>query len=396
MAIRNWQVFLARELAGRAGNRERDLIVGALIVRGLVARNPQIDVAMLSFPQTADTSQHEWDSAEKPEVLLGALTSLWSGIDVGTRKRPSTEKEISRGLWSRAMVEYLHLPVQEIAAAHEIAGQAKALAWRGYGATSEALPASPETDSSVTIGWTGGGWSSGEGAWNGLRGRGFAGLAGFGSLRDEIVSTTPESAAKVEFLRVYDKLLVDRTYLRTGVRSWQARTAELGYYTGEIDGLWGPKSEAAFLAMRPEAYKRNTTLADLLTIESLRVFAFGSLLASGVARDKWLATNPSSYPDPVAVKADEATRFEVVVPERQEPITATTVTITPVATEDDPDPDPVRVEITLPQAEEEVVVTPVEEGVDNRPASWTPWVVALGSLGLLGAAIVVATKTKGK
>lgn len=410
MSRPNWQVFLARELAARAGNTDHDHVVGALIVRGLVARNPQVDVAMQSFPQTDQTTQAAWSGAEKPAVLESALLQLWNTLDVPTARGVTVSaKRVANALWQRAMVEYLALPPQEHEAVAEIATRSKALGWYD---TTAIKDESGQVSESYT--WTDendlqGGWCSGSHCvdFEGLRGSGKPrGLAGLGNLRDDILTVTPAGASRDAVMDSYNTLAGSRTLLKQYVKEWQAWAQGFGYYTGTIDGVWGPMSETAYLMMRREAYNRTTTFADLVTLTSLggEGPVFVAQIAAGIARDKWIATRPSNYPEPASadnwgagwVERDnedgEPTRFEITLPEQGEPITSATVTITPV---DNPEAEPVRVEITLPTGTtsgEQVVITPIEEGVDDQKPAWPGVLAVVGGLGLLGAVVLVTRK----
>lgn len=435
----NWQVFQARELTARAqpstlreeaGERvvatqagePGSHMVGALIVRQLVALNPGLDTAMLSVPQA---TQEDLASADKPEAFVRAMGKMWTSVGVPATGT-SDPVRVSQALWELARVAYLSLPPQEIEAAREIAARSVPLPWYG----SRTVKA--ESGKEEIIG--GGGWDipapwddgstaaaaaeaeaeaismATTGLSTALGGFG----AGFGSLRSELAASTPE-ATRADVLRAFDGLVSNASARKTLVKKWQtwakSQIRSAGpVYAGAIDGLWGPKSEAAWNTFSPLSYGQPTTLADL------RAMAYGdleilSLLAAGIARDKWVPANLSRLPPPPA-SATEPTRVEITTSTVSEDDDGVTITPVPPEEEDvvvhpeeeetgEPPPaPPTRVEITPTGwgPDTQVSVVPVEEpGTTGAPGaagvptkrSWVPWAVGIGATALIVGAVVL-------
>lgn len=377
MARPAWQVFQARELAGRMGSTPESHIAGALIMRHLVARNPQVGAAMAVVPAA---TQEEYSGADKPDAFIAAMSRMWTAV--GVRLAPGAtarDPEVASALWTLARVAYLDLPPQEIDAAHEIAAQSKLLPRFG----AEIV----KTERGVEERW-GGGWETTSGAWEGLH--------GLELLRTDLYNATPEPY-RAAVMAEYDILLSSTAERQRWVEKWQRWAQAQGRYTGEIDGLWGPGSESAWISLLPRSYGRATTLEDLraLNYGGIEMFA---LLAAGLARDKWIADNPSRLPPRPApgeepVVPSDASRVVVTTP-KPPTVPEETITVEPGAGEGGAvDEVPPRVDITLPSGEAgAVTVTAVEEGGAPAKRNWLPWVLGGGAVAALVVGAVVASK----
>ena len=425
----NWQVFVARELAARAGNTPDCHMVGALVVRQLVALNPGLDQAMLAAPQATQAEYIAGPGQDTPE-LVAALLRMWNSLDVPASGSKSN-KEVADGLWMLAQVAYLSLPSQEIEAAKEIAERSKPLPW--FGARTV------KTESGTTEVWGDeGGWTSGEGAWtetpaadptadmaeelsgalSGIMG-GFG--AGFGSLRSE-VSAAASASDRADVMRMFDLLAAGAVARRPYVTRWQDWAKGRGKYTGEVDGKWGPLTEAAWLAFVPSSYARPTAITDLAVFRAAGLDAT-VVLAAGIGRDKWVAANPDRLPpppvaamppmpepDPAADPADapeDVTDSEAEAEDATAWTTEEEVVISPE--EDDGEvptsDDARRVEITLPDGgTTNVTITPVvEEGgraAGPGPAlakkrAWVPWAIG-GVVVAVIAGVAIKSSSGGK
>jgi hypothetical protein len=215
----------------------------------------------------------------------------------------------------------------------------------------------------------------------------------------------PNEAARTEFLRLLDLLAASPANLAQSVTLWQRwSAAREGGYAGRIDGVWGWKSEQAFINDVPYAWLRSTKLTDLAKVQELAAGSdldIGDLYAVGLARDQWRTPNvgvyPSKIPAPPAIDEPEPTRVEITFPEQPDG----GVTITPV---DERDPDaaiPRYVQITLPDGGtvgpgDTVVITPVEEDLTGgKKRNWIGWgLLALGGTIVVGSVILAGRQSK--
>lgn len=372
-----WQIFQARELAGRMGSTPGSHMAAALVVRDLLAKNPGLDRTMITVnPAT----QEEWSGLDKPQAFVTAMQKMWSSIGVyeeGAKPVPETDA----ALRTLARTVYLTLPAVEIEAAKEIAGQSKLLPRFG----AEIVKTTTGTEEI----W-GGGWTT----------NGGFGLRGFGSLRDELIANVaPERRGVVG--RSYDEMAVSTATRREFVKNWQRVMQGAGLYDGAIDGLWGPKSEKAFVTVRPEAYALGTKLADLQAFRSrFSGLTDGDVVGAAISRDKWVSANLDRLPPrPTPGATPPTTTVTTTTTPEGTTQTEETVVITPVGSEagtqigNEQNGEAHRFDIILPDGgSETVTVTPIEEGAPAKKekSSVWPWLL-LGGAGLVGA-VVLATR----
>ena len=383
-----WQKFTGSALAARMGDVPESDIAAALITRYMVALRPDVGVEMNAATMETYPSFAASVAANDFPLYAGAMRNLL--IEVGAVGIRETDTwavgkagREARALWQLARVAYLRLPSQEIEAALALAEQIKTVDRKGT------------TPGAWEIG-TSGGWTESTPWTEQDPDSGWSGFRGFGSLRSEIEATGAPGIAAV--LSAFDALARSATQRRAYVRGWQTWANSRGLYTGTIDGIWGPKSEAAFTSLLPRAYGRPTTLADLLAI-NFGGIDYQALLSVGISRDNWLATRPTLPPRPTPAEpevVEEAqaattgpTRIDITLPPtttgEEETVIVTPVTDpagggVPIAT------NPQRVEITLPSGETQMVlITPVEEP-STRKINWVGW----GAVALAVAGVVVA------
>lgn len=401
MARPAWQKFTASEIAARMGDVPYSDIAGALITRYLVAAHPDVGVEMssatsiTSYPSFA-ASVSAGDYPKYAQVMRSLLTNVGAvGLkEADTWTVGKAEREAG-ALWLLARVAYLWLPSQEIEAARELARQVKTV---------------------DRVGVTPGPWEIGTGGWTEKTlmseqdvDEGWDGLHGFGTLRTDLYAATP-AESQTAIMQAFDALVRDTTQRKEFVKSWQRwAAAQDRYPTEEIDGLWGPMSETAFVSLLPRAYGRATTLADLRDLNYGGV-GDAALLATGISRDLWIAANPNALPPrpPPAPETTEETQVATAPPGIT--VTSPKPPATPVATEEtiviEPEAgdagatigeEPQRVVITLPSGETETVtVTAVEEGGAPAKRAWLPWVLGGSAAVALVVGAVVASKPKEK
>lgn len=117
---------------------------------------------------------------------------------------------------------------------------------------------------------------------------------GLGALRDEMALTKDAN-----ILAAYDRLVAANRDRAAVVKVFQTWAKNLEWYTGRIDGVWGPKTEAAFLRAVPMASARLSELRDVVPLRGVFVSA-PTIMASDaqaiallITRDIWLGQNPS-------------------------------------------------------------------------------------------------------
>jgi hypothetical protein len=401
MTYPNWQVFLTRELAARAGNTDRDYIAAALIVRGLAARHPQA-AAAVPAGETDTQAKFSGYANDTGSPLFPVMRKLWADLDVpaATGGPGVSAEQTAAALWQRAMVDFLYLPTSEYEAAQQVALQAKGLPW--FGATAHKT-GSGETQEQLE-------WGEGDG-WSALTGvlGGFG--AGFGSLRTELEASVNETV-RVSVLADYDKLVSNSSLRRQNVRLWQEWAKGQGKYTGIVDGVWGPKSEAAWLLFAPASYAKPSTLADLKLMPYSGSAAV--LFAAAISRDRWVAANPSRLPPPPEtppgpsltdpqepVPSAELVEEDVLItPEEDAPTTDGTVEAEEMEEARKPASEPADVVLDRELLQrvlrspirmgdqvrmgDRIAVVPVEEPTRRR---WLPWVLGIGSVVVIGGVV---------
>ncbi len=132
-------------------------------------------------------------------------------------------------------------------------------------------------------------WESG--TW-GLAGLGA--VSAFGGLRDEM------AASGATVLAAYDRLVAASREREALVEKFQTWAKRLEWYTGRLDGDWGPLTEAAFGRAVPDAVGRLSELRDTIALKPPMGLEEGlsdtALAAAAIAvlitRDLWLADHP--------------------------------------------------------------------------------------------------------
>jgi hypothetical protein len=213
----------------------------ALVVRALDRRNNLMaEMARFSFDHPSDVD----DPGKTSPKLLLTLQRFWEAVgssDVRTEKNR---------ILSTAVASLIS------------------------GGTLEALNASVLAQESPSIE-----------AWKGRLGQEFAGL---GALRDEA------SVGGPEILAAYDALVRQTSLRKTYVKEFQTWAKGLGWYDGRIDGLWGPKSEGAFVRAVPMAAGRASEMGDVVPLRPSANFVDAKAFGTLITRDLWLAANPAA------------------------------------------------------------------------------------------------------
>ncbi len=293
----------------------------ALVVRDLDRRyNLTSMFAAAPITSAADIG----DSDKVPERAMVILRAFWllvRGADVASgQDRSSNPKrtELNR-LVLLAGASLRAGGYAELAAAKQIAAEAKTV----------------EADR----GKLGASWLTGDsGAWNGLAGSHRRALmpanyeAGLDGLRDDVLAEAGDKAAAAKY---YDDLVANATVQKSLVKAFQTwcKASPRRWYTGVLDGLWGDKTEAAWLHMAPGSARFTTSIDDVEVVLAA-IAATGSAIQSadvitiGIARDAWLAAKkgilpiPSPDLDSAVTDAEQAAGHDaliVSVPEKPVP-----------------------------------------------------------------------------
>lgn len=119
-----------------------------------------------------------------------------------------------------------------------------------------------------------------------------------GGFREELALRVPPSQRST-ILALYDRLARRRDERAEFVARFQYWLKSLGVYRGDEDGTWGPYTESAVLALRPDMAGRCTRFDDLFSFvtsaeaeqEFPRLPALDPLVvvAAAIDRDLWLA-----------------------------------------------------------------------------------------------------------
>jgi len=218
---------------------------------------------------------------------------------------------LQRMLSGRTLTDRLDLddpekvPAQFIAAMHAFWGlaggpgerrrlleiaQASLLRGGGLEAKAAGLLASETRSMASVWGRLGEVWQSGTWGLGGLGG--FS--SGFGALRDEM------AASGATVLAAYDRLVAASRERKAVVEKFQTWAKWMEWYTGRIDGIWGPLTEAAFARSVPMAEGRLSELRDTVALKPAMGLEEGlsdtALAAAGIAvlvtRDIWLVEHP--------------------------------------------------------------------------------------------------------
>lgn len=213
----------------------------ALVVRALDRRNNLMaEMARFPFDHPADVD----DPGKTSPRLLVALQRFWEMVGSSDVR---TEKNRILGLAVASLIS---------------------------GGTLDALNASVLAQEAPSIE-----------QWKGRLGQEWAGL---GALRDEV------GAGGAEILSAYDALVRQTTLRKTYVKEFQTWAKGVGWYDGRIDGLWGPKSEGAFMRAVPMAAGRVCEMGDVIPLRPSSGFVDAHAFGVLITRDLWLAANPAA------------------------------------------------------------------------------------------------------
>lgn len=136
-------------------------------------------------------------------------------------------------------------------------------------------------------------------------------------LRDDVVAV---AADKVAAAVQYDFLWDDTVLLATLVRAYQQWGAESArrWYTGAIDGVWGPKTEALWARTNPGTTDKPTSMPMVEAVftaltRSGKSVQLAQAIGIGMARDQWLVKRgvmaspvPTPAEDEQALQEEEA------------------------------------------------------------------------------------------
>lgn len=218
-----------------------------------------------------------------------------------------------------------------------------------------------------------------------------SGWAGLGSLRNDL-NATSAAETRDAVLAAFDTLSRDAMLQKRMVRVFQSWAITAGLYTGELDGIWGPKTELAFVRVVPAASGRPTSFAHLQAVSATvgDAVPFADLLGVGIARDKWITRHAGDVPAPSEEDVYvEPGSTEIVVTSPKPPVdsgatTATGVTVTspkPPTGESAPTP-------TAEEATAQALLINLPPTVEVRQvAGSSPW-LTVGLIGL-GAVVVL-------
>jgi hypothetical protein len=315
-------------------------------------------------------------------VFIDAMKKMWSSIGVYAEGAKPVS-EASAALWTLARALYLSLPAAEITTAREMAEKSKLL--QRFGA--EVV----KTGEGTIIEEWGGGWDSGQGGWTGV-------FAGFGALRDDLINAAAADR-KIAVAAAFDQIASDTTARKALVKNWQKVMQTAGRYAGTIDGLWGPKSETAFVTLLPLTYGQPTTLG---AIKALRAYypeiTDAESVAVAISRDRWVSANPDKLP-PNPIPPDVVTTTPTTTEESTEESTEETLLVTPEET-----PIPIgdgtaatgsgATTMVVGQADgTQTTVTALEEKTARGRSPW-PWLI--GGLGLFAVAVIATGNGEAK
>jgi hypothetical protein len=235
------------------GTDEAAYSLAALIVRDLDRRTGlSAEMAQYAFTSPLDVD----DVTRTSPKYLAVMQRFWSLVGL-----PNPKAERNK-LLSIALAAALRGGPQEAKAARELAQEARLV--------------------EPVKGRLGQEWTTGGSAWD-----------GFGALRDEMALTGSSTV-----LAAYDRLVADTRDRAAVVKVFQTWAKNLEWYTGRIDGIWGPKTEAAFLRAVPTASGRISELRDVVPLRAVFGEAETSMASDGkaiavlITRDVWLGKNP--------------------------------------------------------------------------------------------------------
>ncbi|MFH1730724.1 MAG: hypothetical protein ABIF82_03605 [Planctomycetota bacterium] len=214
----------------------------------------------------------------------------------------------------------------------------------------------------------------------------YQGLAG---LRDEVIaaSTAPDVAA-----RGYDDSAGNPELLALLVKGFQFWAKGLGHYTGAIDGLWGPKTEAGWNWAAPGSVDTPTTLAQVSAVygrmrEAVPTMEIESAVRMGIARDIWLASRGIVAPSTPVAEEPLAVEAEEVAEAAAEPLPPSSGIVVSIPWKPTASLAPTRFDVVdVPEREDTVTVTPVAAGWRPSRAGWG----IVGGLVVAGGVVAVA------
>lgn len=212
----------------------------ALVVRALDRRNNLMaEMARFSFDHPSDVD----DPGKTSPRLLVSLQRFWELVGSSDVR---TEKNRILGVAVASLIS---------------------------GGTLEALNASVLAQEAPSIE-----------AWKGRLGQEWA----LGALRDEV------GVGGAEILSAYDALVRQTSLRKAYVKEFQTWAKGVGWYDGRIDGLWGPKSEGAFVRAVPMAAGRVSEMTDVVPLRPSVGFVDAKGFGVLISRDLWLAANPAA------------------------------------------------------------------------------------------------------
>ncbi len=315
----------------------------ALVVRGL---DRKYGLTTLVWNSALESPADVSDSEKVPPLFLSRVQSFWRSV-----AGPATSKAERNRLFDLALVSLLQRGRAESAAAAQLAVDARSI----------------------------------ESVYGKLGASGWDVAADFGSLRDELALT--KSTAVVT---AFDRLVAASGERKEVLKEFQIWLEALGWYTGTIDGIWGEKTETAYIHVFPWMLARMSELRDVKAIRDAIGFADAKAIAVLITRDQWLAQHPEEVV-PISSAGDvDNGLIEVSYPKAGSATASTTpsggsqVVVSYPKTSESSTPE--RVAITLPAASE------ITASIVPVSSSWRPSKNMLigGGLVLAGGLVVTA------
>lgn len=123
---------------------------------------------------------------------------------------------------------------------------------------------------------------------------------GLGGLREELASRT-----SAEVMETYDTLVRSTSLRKTYVKEYQTWAKARGWYTGVVDGIWGPKTEDAMGRTLNLTTGRYSNWEDAQLLQSMVGFPLARSLGVFITRDVWLGQHPERL-TPVVAEVEPA------------------------------------------------------------------------------------------
>ena len=301
----------------------------ALVVRGLDRRyGLTTEMARFSPAVPADV-----DDADKSSPrYLSKVADFWGRIGGGGKAERNR-------LLQLALASMLRSSRPEIDAAAVLAGESRATIEPYFGRLGVAFE---------------------EGTW---------GLRGLGALREEMAAT-----GSAEILAAYDRLVTASRERKAVLEVFQTWARNLGWYDGRIDGIWGDKTERAFVRAVPMAAGRLSVMGDVVPLRGVFTDAPTTTAADArgfallITRDIWLTAHPDKIVTPAVpepLPGGDAGTISVTYPKTETiaPTPGGGSQITVSYPKQDGSGATERAAVTLPPATEiTAVITPVAPG----------------------------------